>query len=106
MTPFSRGRVHLPTTEDAERILNHVEHAFISYPPVSLEVKYKDKVVDNLVGDITTSPLVAQSAPGGTIKLSKSLEDASAEWIVELMGGATSLSALSRAPRRHLKLVS
>ena len=99
LTPFARGNVTLPTDDDVARIIGRTDRGFASCPPNRLRVRHPNKVVAKLLDDITTSPLVAQAASGGVIRLSCDLE-ANGEWDVELRRGAIGLSDLRAKQRR------
>ena len=100
LTPFARGRVSLPTEQDVERILDRTPHAYISCSPKKLQLRHPSKVVQKMVDDITTSPLVAQAASGGIIRLTYDLLSPVREWTIELVDGALSLADLAQAQRR------
>ena len=100
ITPFRRGRVALPTAEDVARIVSATSRAFITCRPQKLVMKHPEKIVQKMLTDVTTSPLVAQAARGGTVSLKYDLLAPRPEWAIHLSGGAVPLLDVLESSRR------
>lgn len=92
LTPFRHGRVSLPTNKDVDRLLGAVSSLHITCDPRTLVQKSSNKVVQSLLAQTLTSPLIAQATDAGVVRARAAMHDPLAPWSVEMIGGACELT--------------
>jgi len=92
LSPFSRGKQFLPTSDDVERITALTPCAYTTAPPGWKKHHWSDKVVRDSVKEATTRMNNVFSV-WGHIRLRKKITEAVSDaWGVELLGDACRLS--------------
>ncbi len=88
LTPFNKGRVKLPTTEDIARLRKLSPHVYSSArPPVDGYTKWRNPVVREKIKDVAESMKSVQKG-SGHIRLRRHIVDENDEWCIELFGDA------------------
>jgi beta-lactamase superfamily II metal-dependent hydrolase len=92
LSPFSAGSRTLPNNEDIERINNLTTNAYITAPPVQRRHRWANKVVRELVRDVTRDIHSVHNG-WGQIRLRRRIVDKSTAWQLELFGDALPLKS-------------
>jgi hypothetical protein len=89
LTPFSRGKVHLPTGKDISRICTQTEKTYITALKQA-NLKKRDKVVEKMIQE-TVKSIKPISYSTGQIRCRIKPESETSSWKVELFGEAQEL---------------
>ena len=91
LTPFTRGKVSLPSERDTKRILSKTDNAYItSRQNSSKKVKSRERFVTKIIDQYTLSIRTIEPSCGH-IKMRRSLRKPDEKWEIELKGGASEL---------------
>lgn len=93
LTPFQRGRVRLPTEEDAARILDRTSVGFITAPFRAGSSRGRTGSVNRTIQE-TVRYIRRANSTFGHIQARKKLTSESSEWSVTTFGNARPLSEL------------
>lgn len=92
LSPFTLGSTFLPTREDVRRLISSTPKAYITATPVKRRYRWTNKVVRELVEDVTQDIHNAHCG-WGQIRLRRSMTSKNASYEFGLFGDATELKA-------------
>ncbi len=96
LTPFVRGNVRLPSTDDCERINSATPHAYICGPPTVRAAVRRSGVVERMMAEVTKERHELDGGCGH-IRLRKAhAPEPGRSWSVDLFAGASPLAAVAR----------
>lgn len=101
VTPWARGNLSLPTSEDLARIKASTSRAYCTAPPRLQKTRFKNAVVRKWVAEIARQVLPVRGEPGH-VRLRLSMADATPSWNVEMFNGAKPIGEMvaSRAEQK------
>ena len=97
LTPFVRGSVQLPSTDDCARINSATPRAYICGPPTVRSAVRRSGAVEKMMAEVTKERHELDGACGQIrLRRANALEQ-SQNWSVDLFAGASPLAAMARA---------
>jgi len=97
LTPYLRGKKHLPSKRDVKRICSLSSNAYITAPSSTTKYRHPKPAVRKQLREMGVS-IVEEGARQGHIRFRRRVNDPNGEWTVELFGNACELALLLQSP--------